>query len=277
MPLSVKRKESFRKIVWDFYTVNSRDSLPWRKSITPYKVWVSEIMLQQTQVDRVIPFFNTWMKLFPNVTALANASQVDVLRAWKGLGYNSRALRMKKTAEILIKNYKGVFPKKYEELLKLPGIGPYTAGAICAFAYNQPVTMIETNIRRVYLHYFFKDQENVSDGDVLEIVRQTVVHENPRQWYWALMDYGSHLGKTIPNPNKKSRHYAVQKKFKGSDREIRGKILEVLLSKRGMEIGLLLKKLADLSTDVDRIESIVSAMESEGFLSVKNGKVSLVK
>jgi A/G-specific adenine glycosylase len=237
------------------------------------------------------------MKLFPNVTALANASQVDVLRAWKGLGYNSRALRMKKTAEMLIKNHKGVFPKKYEELLKLPGIGPYTAGAICAFAYNEPVTMIETNIRRVYLHHFFEHPQpplkeeapdtssfrggqggvSIHDRELMLLIGETVDTQNPRQWYWALMDYGSYLAKTIPNPNKKSRHYAVQKKFKGSDREIRGKILEVLLSKRGMEIGVLLAKLADLSTDADRIELIISVMESEGFLFVKNGKISLVK
>lgn len=277
MPLPTKRKESFVKAVRDFYSVNGRDSLPWRKRTEPCRVWVSEIMLQQTQVDRVIPFFNAWMKLFPNVAALANASQVDVLRAWKGLGYNSRALRMKKTAEVIMKNHKGIFPKNHEELLKLPGVGPYTAGAISAFAYNQPVVMIETNIRRAYLHHFFKDRENVHDRDILEIVRETADIKNPRQWYWALMDYGSHLGKTIPNPNKKSRHYAVQKKFKGSDREIRGRILEVLLSGKGMEIGLLLARIADLSTDADRIELIVSVMESEGFLSLRKGRVFLKK
>jgi A/G-specific adenine glycosylase len=116
------------------------------KNITPYRIWVSEIMLQQTQVDRVIPFFNNWMKLFPTIKKLGEAKQSEVLRAWKGLGYNSRALRMHKTAML------GVLPKTYDELLKLPGIGPYTAGAICAFAHNEPMVMIETNIRRAFIH-----------------------------------------------------------------------------------------------------------------------------
>ncbi len=277
MSLDYKRKDLFLKTVWDFYTINQRNSLPWRKKITPYKIWISEIMLQQTQVDRVVPFFNAWMKLFPNITALANASQVDVLRTWKGLGYNSRALRMKKTAGIIMKDYKGKFPKKYDEILSFPGIGPYTAGAICAFAYNQPVTMIETNIRRVYLHYFFKDQENISDRDILKIIQETVDHKNPRQWYWALMDYGSHLGKTIPNPNKKSRHYVVQKKFKGSDREIRGKILSIVLNSKKITTESLVLQLVEISKDVERIESIISSMEQEGFLSMRLGKIFLKK
>jgi len=262
-------KKQFQKMVWDFYKKNKRDNLPWRKKITPYRVWVSEIMLQQTQVDRVIPSFNNWMKLFPSIKRLAEAPQSEILRAWKGLGYNSRALRMKKTAEL------GSFPKTYDELLKLPGIGPYTAGAIIAFAYDESVVMIETNIRRVYLNHFFKNKENIHDKDILELIKKTLPRKNFREWYFALMDYGAHLGKTIPNPNKKSRHYTIQKKFKGSDREIRGKVLSILLEKKKMSLEKLIQQLKNLSEDQERIEKIIDQLDHEGFLTLKNGSVIL--
>ena len=276
MKLSPKKIALFQKAIWDYYEKNARHKLPWRKNTSPYYVWISEVMLQQTQVDRVVLFFRNWMKQFPTIKKLATASQIDVLRLWKGLGYNSRALRLKKAAEFLVENNKGVFPKTYEEIMNLPGIGPYTAGAISAFAYNEPVVMIETNIRRVYLHHFFQDSANIHDKEILELVAQTVDIKNPREWYWALMDYGSHLGKTIPNPNKKSRHYTIQKKFKGSDREIRGKILELLLeSKRKISIEKLVKSLVNLTQDVERIEKIINQLDHEGFLTLENGRVIL--
>lgn len=277
MQISQKKKGLFQKSVLDYYHVHGRAHLPWRKKITPYHVWVSEIMLQQTQVDRVIPFFNNWIKQFPTVRSLASAPQLDILRAWKGLGYNSRALRMKKTAQIICEHYRGVFPKTYDELLQLPGIGPYTAGAVVAFAYNQAVTIIETNIRRVYLHYFFQDQTNIHDRELLQIIEQTVDPENSRRWYWALMDYGAHLGKIIPNPNKKSRHYTVQKKFKGSDREIRGKILSILLKKKKNSLEKITELLQALTKDPERVERVVGGLEQEGFLEIKNGNIALKK
>lgn len=267
MKISAKKKEEFQKIIWDFYTVNKRKKLPWRTKMTPYRIWVSEIMLQQTQVDRVVPFFNNWMKLFPTIKKLADAPQSEVLRAWKGLGYNSRALRMKKTAEL------GSLPKSYERLLSLPGIGPYTAGAIMAFAYDESMVMIETNIRRVYLNYFFKNKEDISDKELLELIKKTLPKYNFREWYWALMDYGAYLGKTIPNPNKKSRHYTVQKKFKGSDREIRGKVLEILLEQKKIPLGKIVELLKPFSSDQERIKKIVNQLDHEGFLTMKNESV----
>jgi A/G-specific adenine glycosylase len=275
MKLSPKKKVDFQNIIWDYYRTNSRNGLPWRKNTAAYSVWISEVMLQQTQVDRVIIFFKNWMKQFPTIKKLAQANQVELLRAWKGLGYNSRALRLKRAAEIIVRDYKGVFPKTYESTLELPGIGPYTAGAISAFAYNQPVTMIETNIRRVYLHHFFKDQANIHDKELLEIISQTIDQKNPREWYWALMDYGSYLGKTIPNPNKKSRHYTVQKKFKGSDREIRGKVLELLLNKKKQSVEQLVLQLQEVASDQERIEKIIDQLDHEGFLTVNHGSVIL--
>ena len=160
----------FKEVVWSYYKTSARANLPWRKKINPYRIWVSEVMLQQTQVDRVIVFFDTWMKSFPTVKNLANASQIDILKQWKGLGYNSRALRMKQAAQTIIDSYKGIFPKNIEELQTLPGIGPYTAGAISAFAYNQPIAIIETNIRRVFIHHFFQDYTDVHDEDILKLV-----------------------------------------------------------------------------------------------------------
>lgn len=275
MKFSAKKKELFKKTVWDYYHKHARNKLPWRTHTDPYSVWISEVMLQQTQVERVIVFFKNWMKQFPTVKKLATASQVDLLRAWKGLGYNSRALRIKRAAEIIMQDHKGVFPKTYEAILELPGIGPYTAGAISAFAYNQAVTMIETNIRRVYLHHFYKDEANIHDKQLLEIINQTIDHHNPREWYWALMDYGAHLGKTIPNPNKKSRHYTVQKKFKGSDREIRGKVLELLLNKKKQSIEQLSIQLQEITSDRERVEKIIDQLDHEGFLTVNNGNVIL--
>jgi A/G-specific adenine glycosylase len=286
-----QKKKVFQTAIWKFYNKNKRDSLPWRKKITPYRIWVSEIMLQQTQVDRVIPFFNHWMKLFPTIQKLAGAPQAEVLRAWKGLGYNSRALRMKKTAQIICEKHHGKFPKTYDEVLKLPGIGPYTAGALMAFAYDESVVMIETNIRRVYLHHFFtppafghlplagEDSRTVHDRDILELIKKTLPKENFREWYWALMDYGAYLGKTIPNPNKKSRHYTVQKKFQGSDREIRGKVLEILLEQKKVSkkklFAILRKQIKSLPENSERLEGVLAGLEQEGFLAASSSRTSV--
>ncbi len=282
MKLSTGEIKKFQKIIWDYYKTSGRGMLPWRLKINLYKVWVSEVMLQQTQVDRVIPFFNAWMKAFPTVQKLANASQVEILKLWKGLGYNSRALRMKKTAHSIVKNYNGKFPKTLHELEQLSGIGPYTAGAICAFSYNQPVVIIETNIRRVYIHHFFHDQANVHDTEILELVKKTLP-ENTREWYWALMDYGSFLGRTLNisgkryNPNVQSKQYIKQSKFAGSDRQIRGKILEILLGKKSITIQKLQQGLESLSNDKKRVTKILQQLEKDGFIKIKDQKFSLKK
>ena len=281
---SNKKIQAFKKVVWDHYGASARAHLPWRKSITPYKVFVSEIMLQQTQVDRVVPFFKAWMKAFPTIRALASAPQSEVLRLWKGLGYNSRAIRMKRAAQEIVEKHRGVFPKKYEAILALPGVGPYTAGAVCAFAYDEPRAFIETNIRRVYLHHFFEGVAQVHDRELFDLIEKTVDTDRPREWYWALMDYGAHLGATLKregkkyNPNIGSRHYAKQSKFEGSDRQIRGRILDVLLAHTGkkMPIGKIVKALSDLSEDAERIEAVLSGLERGGFLATREGSVHLV-
>lgn len=217
------------KQIMDWYMVNGRHDLPWRHDLRPYSILVSELMLQQTQVDRVRPKYLHFMKKFPDEIALSQAKLGDVLISWQGLGYNRRAKYLLQTAREVEKL--GSFPKTLDELLLLPGIGPYTAGAILAFAYNQPVVMIETNIRSVFLHHFFPDQIKVSDTELLPLIEASVDKNNPRSWYWALMDYGSFLKSQVKNPSQRSKQYSKQSKFAGSRRELRGKIIEMLTTK----------------------------------------------
>ncbi|MDD3694296.1 MAG: A/G-specific adenine glycosylase [Candidatus Pacebacteria bacterium] len=265
-----KKYQKFFNTVLDYYEKEGRPNLPWRKNPSPYRVVVSEIMLQQTQVERVETFFNNWIKHFSNWKRLADAQQSEILKYWKGLGYNSRALRLHKLAQIVSRDYKGKLPQDYQSLVALPGIGPYTAGAILAFAYNTYVPFIETNIRRVFIHHFFADRGNVSDAEIFEIIKKMGAIENPRIWYSALMDYGASLPKTLKqNPNKQSKHYSRQSSFKGSDREIRGKILDFLLKEKTLSQKKLFVKLGE---EGGRYEKILDQLEKEGFVfQTKNG------
>ncbi len=284
MTYAQKEIKQFQKTVWSYYKTSARHDLPWRKKINPYRIWVSEVMLQQTQVDRVVAFFDAWMKQFPSVTKLASASQIEILKQWKGLGYNSRAIRMKQAAQAIVNNFKGKFPTDYEELQMLPGIGPYTAGAISVFANNQPVAIIETNIRRVFIHHFFADHTDIRDEDILELVEKSMDTNNPREWYWALMDYGSFLGRTLNikgkkyNPNIQSKHYTKQSKFQGSDREIRSFILRLLLENNNSISKITLaKEIKNLSQDVERISKIMNQMIKEGYFEIVGSTICLKK
>ncbi len=225
------KEQQMVKTVWDFYETNGRHGLPWRQTTDPYQVLVSEIMLQQTQVERVIPKYEAFLEKWPTVQKLAKASLGDVLRAWQGLGYNRRAKMLHQCAREIVNEHGGVFPATYDELQKLPGIGPYTAGAVLAFAFDTPVPIIETNIRTVYLYHFFSKQSAVSEAKIVRYIELTLDQEKPREWYWALMDYGAHLKKLHGNLNKQAKSYSKQSKFKGSDREVRGAIIRALADK----------------------------------------------
>ena len=227
-----KKEKAFIHTVMEHYRVFGRHDLPWRNGQTPYRVLVSELMLQQTQVERVIPKYQNFLTRFPNVTTLAESSLGVVLAQWQGLGYNRRAKFLHQTAQQVAQDTGGVFPATYEGLLALPGIGPYTAAAVMNFAYNIPVPLIETNVRQVYLHHFFTQQTGVSDTDLLPIVTKTMSNDNPRQWCAALMDYGTHLKQVHGNLNTKSKHYTKQTKFVGSDRQIRGAIITLLIKQQ---------------------------------------------
>jgi len=218
---------SFRKIVWAYYKKYGRHALPWRKTHSLYRVLVSEVMLQQTQVERVIPFYTKFVKQFPTATKLAAAPLPDVLKSWQGLGYNRRAKMLHQAAKELGSRKIIAVP----ELESLPGVGPYTARAVAAFAYNQDVIFIETNIRTAIIHHFFNNDRNtiiydsVSDSQIEKILTQALPKGRAREWYSALMDYGAHLKRSGISHNARSRGYMKQSKFAGSLREARGAIV----------------------------------------------------
>ncbi|HEY1063953.1 MAG TPA: hypothetical protein VGE30_01510 [Candidatus Saccharimonadales bacterium] len=223
----------FNERIWDFYAKHGRHDLPWRLPeqdgrFDQYKILVSELMLQQTQVARVIPKFQAFLQRFPTPESLAGASLAEVLTLWSGLGYNRRAKFLWQAAQMIEADFQGTFPTSVEELTKLPGVGKNTAGAIAAYAFNQPALFIETNVRTVYIHHFFADQTDIVDGDIHSMLEATLDHENPREFYWAIMDYGTHLKQTVGNLGRHSKHYTKQSKFEGSRRQVRGQVLREL-------------------------------------------------
>jgi A/G-specific adenine glycosylase len=265
-------RAKFQKTIWDYYRASKRP-FPWRETTDPYHILISEIMLQQTQTDRVVPYFNTWVKKFPTFKKLATASTADVLKAWQGLGYNRRALALKKLAEAVTKEYNGTLPDNFDRLVALPGIGPYTAGAILAFAFNKAVPFIETNIRRVYIHFFFHDHVGVSDKDIFKLVEATMDRDQPREWYSALMDYGVKLAKEgMPNPNRRSKHYTKQSKFEGSYRQVRGAILKILA--QGPATISKIKKLHP--EFADRLPKALADLQKEGFISIVRRRMQIL-
>ena len=253
---------AFQQMVLSHYEQYGRD-MAWRNTTDPYPILVSEIMLQQTQVERVNTKFPEFIHAFPDFAALAAAPLGNVLTVWQGMGYNRRAIALQKCAIRVMNEYEGILPPDVAILATFPGIGRATASSIAAFAFNMPVVFIETNIRRVFIHFFFTGTDTVSDADLLPLVEKALYRNNPRLWYWALMDLGSALKKTVANPNRRSVHYVKQSPFEGSDREIRGMIIRMFLAEPGMSE----KQLLDIRTDEPaRIKKILSALESEGFI-----------
>lgn len=259
----------FKNKIFEFYKKNKRD-FAWRNTTDPYKILVSEIMLQQTQTSRVIEKYSNFLNAFPTIKDLAIAQQSEVLQLWQGLGYNRRALYLKRTAEIITSDYNQIFPTDLITLMSLPGIGKNTAGAISAFAFNKPVIFIETNIRRVFIHEFFKLQTAVDDKQILPLIQQTLDLTNPRDWYYALMDYGAYLATTTINPNRKSKHYTKQSKFEGSQRQVRGKILKLLLVSE-LKPDLLEGNFEDKVKYTKALEQLIS----EGFVEIETNLIRL--
>ena len=255
------------KTVWEYYTRHGRHDLPWRQSrfLRPYPILVSELMLQQTQVQRVQPKFLAFMQRWPSLAQLAAATQGEVLRAWQGLGYNRRARYLHQLAQTLRHSARGRFPRSEDGLRQLPGIGPYTAAAVCAFAYQQPTILIETNVRQVYLQHFFAQADSVTDQAIAEVLQRTIPADQPREWYWALMDYGSYLKRTEGNLVRRSRHYRKQSRFVGSDREIRGAILRaVSTAPNGLTSRELCTQLSP--HEQERVKTLCAKLKQEGLL-----------
>ena len=264
--------DDFRILLRRFYENNYRD-MPWRKSddgeFDPYAITVSEIMLQQTQVERVIPKFEAFITAFPTLEDLAAASLQDVLKFWSGLGYNRRAKYLHDFAKT-ISNSGDTFPTTVEALSAHKGIGPNTAAAILVYSYNQPQVFIETNIRTVYINTFFAERSEVSDAEILEKVAMTLDRNNPREFYWALMDYGTYLKKQGKGNLAKSASHARQSTFEGSLRQIRGKVIKHLTNKDAITI-------ADLATAIndERLELVLKQLEGEQLITISDNRISI--
>lgn len=260
---------TFNSQLSKWYRKNKRE-LPWRNTVNPYHILVSEIMLQQTQVSRVLTKYSCFIEIFPDFHHLAKASLTEILQVWQGMGYNRRAKYLKEIAHIITSFYKGKVPQDYHLLMELPGIGLATACSIIVFIYNIPLVFIETNIRRVFIHHFFRDHRIVHDKEIMPFIVKEIDKRHPREWYYAVMDYGAYLAKTINNPNRKSIHYTRQSQFENSDRQIRGAILKSLLDKQALGlqevIGLWEKK---------RAIKIIQDLIDEGFIKKEKRKYSI--
>lgn len=259
---------AFRRLVWGHYKKHGRHGLPWRKTRDPYRILVSEVMLQQTQVERVIPFYTAFIERFPTARSLSEAPLSAVLAAWQGLGYNRRAKMLREAAGKMGNRKRFSVP----ELEALPGVGPYTARAVAAFAYGEDGIFIETNIRTAVIHHFFPKRKKVADADMEKILTKALPKGKSREWYSALMDYGAFLKRSGVSHNAKSRSYARQSKFAGSLREARGAVLKKLVAGSASKSTLL----ALLGTArKGQVGGALRALLAEGFVEVRGKRYRL--
>ena len=298
--MSEQNIKNFQQAIWDFYKTNRRD-FPWRETTDPYKILVSEIMLQQTQTDRVIRYYEKWLKRFPDFKTLAAATFSEIYPYWQGLGYNRRGLNLQKVAQKAVLEYRGTLPKEVDLLEEFPGIGPYTARAVSIFSFNTPVACIETNIRRVFIHHFFPESRNhaeinvqtrarpalpdrpspelrgkkIDDEEILKIAERALPAGKAREWHWALMDYGTHLKSQVPNPNRRHKNYRIQPKFEGSLRQIRGAALRILSGESANLKNLTARIQKATEQDTERIKKVIETLEKERLIKQDNNIYSL--
>ena len=262
---------AFQKLIHHHYQEHSR-AFPWRMTHNPYHILISEIMLQQTQTERVAEKYEQFINAFPNFSSLARAPLCEILKAWQGLGYNRRALALKKIAQTVMSKFHGNLPSYSEPLMTLPGIGTATAYAISAFAFNEPTIFIETNIRRVFIHHFFQKEHGIKDTEILPLVEKTLDTSNPRKWYYALMDYGVMLKKEYQNPNRRSAHYQKQAPFEDSNRQIRGMILKTLVIEHDISETEIIK---NLDMTPGRVRKNLIRLQKEGFIKKKGKRFTI--
>lgn len=262
---------AFKRMVRTYYRKHGRHDLAWRQTTDPYQILVSEIMLQQTQVDRVRPKYDAFIKKYPTPTSLAKAPLGAVLSLWVGLGYNRRAKYLHEAAKAVVAQKN--FPKTQATLMALPGVGTYTAGAVAAFAYNEPVVLIETNIRTVFIHHFFSDRTGVADAELLPLIAATVDNKNPRDWYYALMDYGVYLKREHGSNNAQSRHHTKQKPFVGSMREVRGALVRTLSTAKTPMTSAALETAVALPKA--KVEAALDALVQEGLVQKREARFKL--
>lgn len=264
---------NFRETIYGYYHQYKRE-FSWRQTTDPYHILVSEVMLQQTQTYRVNGKFEHFLAQFPNFYVLAQADMRSVLAAWQGLGYNRRALALQAIAQSVVTTHSGQLPADSQTLTTFRGIGSNTAGSICAFAFNQPTVFLETNIRAVLIHFFFQGESHIHDKMLLPLARMVLDINNPRDWYYALMDYGVALKKCYPNPSRASAHHMKQSSFQGSDRQIRGEILRMLLAEYSLSISCVAER---LTVDVERVERIARQLMHDGFLYFTDQQIALIE
>ena len=262
MKLDNARVYRFRKYIFSWWRTHRRD-LPWRHTNDPYKIFVSEVMLQQTQVSRVVPKYREFLNRFPSLAALAQATPAQVLRAWKGMGYNRRALYLQKAAKVIVEEHQGNFPISEQELIVLPGLGKYTARAILVFAYHQEVQLVDTNTRQIITHFFFKDQPQ-KESAVEEVARQLVPPGKSWEWHQALMDYNA-----IAMSKFKTQMLKVKKKtipFRESNRFFRGRIIDRLREGDILESKLIRELEKKYAKPAVFLRSIVESLIRDGLI-----------
>ncbi|MBI4123035.1 MAG: A/G-specific adenine glycosylase [Parcubacteria group bacterium] len=239
------RIPEFQNHILSWYKRNRRD-MPWRRTKNPYRILVSEVMLQQTQVSRVLVKYPEFLRAFPTLEALAKVPKRKLLQIWSGLGYWRRALYLQKACSVILRQYQGKFPRDPKLLERLPGVGHYTARALTCFSFGASDAFLDTNIRRTYIHFFFPKRKNVSDKQILRIAKKALYpiwydrtkHGiSPREWHYALFDYGALVLKD-KKINRQSKHYTKQKKFEGSFRSFRTKIMRFLLEQPNQKATL---------------------------------------
>jgi len=269
-PIEAADVDRFQSVVLEHHRSHRR-SMPWRETSDPYRILVSEFMLQQTQVSRVLPRYEAFIRTFPDVRTLASATLQEVLSHWQGLGYNRRGKHLRDAAVAIVTRFGGEVPRTAEELRSLPGVGAYTSSAVAAFAFERRVVVIETNIRRLFLHYFFPGASEIHDRELEPVIRATLP-DDVREWYYALMDYGSMLGRLFPNANRRSRHYARQSRFAGSVREVRGKVVRALSASGTLSVEELEREIGPTDS---RFRLALRGLERDGMIEVAAGRVSL--
>lgn len=279
--VTTAHKKKFNQILLDWHKDNYRD-MPWRRTRDPYRILVSEIMLQQTQVDRVRTKYAEFLKAFPTVQALAKASLGEVLSAWSGLGYNRRAKYLHDCAKEVVRACGGKFPKNESELRKLPGIGPSTAAALMSFAFRGESPMIDTNIRRILVRVFF-GATIPSDKDLYAFATTLIIRGGGREWNYAMLDVGATLC-TARNHSPKCpfmklhgevRDFVYKKpqtKFLDSRRSYRGKVLQLLAKERTISARALHKY---IGKKIPEMDEILLDLKKEGLIVIKNGTIAL--
>jgi len=263
--------EAFRREIYDYYEQHGR-SFPWRRTDDPYEILVSEFMLQQTPTGRVKGKYGSFLSQFPTCAALTNARMREVLEVWQGLGYNRRAQWLQRCAVRIVNEHDGRVPRRYDELIDLPGVGPATAGGVLAFAFDVPTVFLETNIRRALIYFFFPGEDKVEDEQLRSVLADALDRRKPRRWYYALMDYGAMLKESHPTLHRRSARYRRQGAFEGSDRQIRGAIIKVLLSRRDITAEALAEQ---FEAEDGRVRRVLSDLTEEGMVREDSGRYNL--